>query len=120
AASAPEFVEGCHTMRVKVQLEEPYNLCESSFLIFHTGCNEHQATHEEEMWMQWKDGKVVLSQYPTAPSCPEGPPPPVPSPVEPPSVAPVGEPIADRSVWKGIVAFLKADLVSSFSRKFFS
>jgi len=117
-ASAPEIAEGCYTMRVKVRLEEPYRLCESSFLGFSTECNEHQATHEEEMWMQWKDGKIVLSQYPTAPNCPvEAPPPP---PVEPTPPPPEGEPIADHSVWKGLVAFFRGNVVSSISRKLFS
>lgn len=120
AASAPEIVEGCYTMKVKVQLEESYNLCESSFLFFHTGCNDHQATHEEEMWMQWKDGQVVLSQYPTAPVCPAVAPSSVPTLVEPPSSAPVGEPIASQSVWNGLLAFFKGGVVSSLSRKLFS
>lgn len=111
--NAPGGIPSCYTNKVTVELEEPYTECTDTFLWFRTGCEQKTAKKEVDMWIQWKDGQIILSQYPTAPSCPVEAPPVAPPP--PPPAPPAGEPIASYSMWESLKRFVGAPITTALA-----
>ena len=117
--TAPSDAE-CYTTEVTVELEEPYRICEGTFLMFNTGCSEPTATKREKMWMQWKDGKVTLSQNPYLPECPVPPAPTPPPPPPPPAPAekPPENIASHDSLFDSLITFLGTPLTTAISALF--